>query len=378
MELRPKVSWLTNHPAPYRLPVWEHMGQTVDLEVLLLASRPQFAASPGNRGREWGEVTPVGYAMRDLRTWRALRGEDRYYLTKPGGLRLRPDTSAVVIAGWESPSYLQTLMAAKLRRIATIGFYESTLLSQTRQRGPVAALRRSFFRRLDAVVVPGEAAEEAILAMDLPHLRIFRGFNAVDVSTIHAAVSASRQQHADSDSTPSGHRYLYIGQLVARKNVTSALAAFAAAAVPGDTMTVTGKGDLQDELQALNIPGVSFTGPIPYDALADLLARHDTLVLPSTVEVWGLVVNEALAAGLHVTVSDRCGVAPSVRGMAGVTVVAPTVEGIRAGMVRSRESWRGPIAQPEILAHDPREFAGTFLDAIEYGMSLRKSAKVHR
>ena len=379
MEL--SVSWVTNHPAPYRLPVWEYLGRTVDLEVLLLTSRGQYASAPGNRGREWAELEPAGYAMREVPTWRASRGEASYYATKPFGLRLRRGTSAVVLGGWESPSYLQALIAAKRRGVATVGFYESTLSTQSRPTGPFAALRRRFFRNLDAVVVPGRAAEDAVRAMRLPALPIFRGFNAVDVDGIQAAAAAARRRASEANGRSGrdvGHRYLYVGQLIARKNVEAAMHAFAAVARPGDSFTITGVGELQDELQAHNIPGVSFTGPVAYAALPELLARHDTLILPSTVEVWGLVVNEALAAGLHVVVSDQCGVAPSVRSMAGVTVVAPTIEGIRDGLVESRARWNGPITTPEILAHGPAEFAGTFLDAIVHVVSVRPGRGAQR
>jgi len=368
------VSWVTNHPAPYRLPVWESLGRIVDLEVLLLTSRHQYASAPGNRGREWADLTPAGYTMREVPTWRASRGEASYYATKPFALRLRQGTSAVVLGGWESPSYLQVLLAAKRRGVPTVGFYESTLFTQSRPTGPLAALRRRFFRSLDAVVVPGRAAEDAIRAMKLPALPIFRGFNAVDVDGIQAAASAARRGASEANGRSdraAGHRYLYVGQLIARKNVEAAMHAFAAAARPQDSFTVTGVGDLQDELRALNIPGVSFTGPVAYASLPELLAGHDTLVLPSTVEVWGLVVNEALAAGLHVVVSAQCGVASSVQSMAGVTVVAPTIEGIRDGLVESRARWNGHITAPEILAHGPAEFADTFLDAIEYVVSAR-------
>ena len=366
--MRSSVAWITNSPAPYRLPVWESMAEVMDLEVFLLKSQRQHMRSPENRGAEWARLEPKGYAMREVNTWRMSRGEASYYTSKPFALRLGRDRSAVVLGGWESPSYVQALVGARRRGVATVGFYESTLLSQSHHAGPIAALRRAFFARLDAVVVPGEAAEAAVLAMDVPGSRIFRGFNAVDVESIHARASAAREQ-LPAGGVANGHRYLYVGQLIARKNVTAALNAFVAAAEPGDSFTITGAGELEDELRRLNLPEVRFTGPVSYAQLPDLLARHDTLVLPSTGEVWGLVVNEALAAGLHVVVSDRCGVAQSVSSMAGVTVVMPTIQGLRDGMRNSRRTWRGPIGSPEILGKGPREFASTIIAAITYAMS---------
>jgi hypothetical protein len=55
--------------------------------------------------------------------------------------------------------------------------------------------------------------------------------------------------------------------------------------------------------------------------------------------------------------------------MAGVTVVTPTIHGLRDGMRHSRRTWRGPIGSPEILGKGPREFASTFVQAITFAMS---------
>ncbi len=50
----------------------------------------------------------------------------------------------------------------------------------------------------------------------------------------------------------------------------------------------------------------------PYDELPVYYALANAFVHASTSEQWGLVVNEAIATGLPVIVSNRCGCAPEL------------------------------------------------------------------
>ena len=50
----------------------------------------------------------------------------------------------------------------------------------------------------------------------------------------------------------------------------------------------------------------------PYDQLPIYYALAKAFVHASTTEQWGLVVNEAIASGLPVIVSERCGCAPEL------------------------------------------------------------------
>ncbi|MGH9904076.1 MAG: glycosyltransferase, partial [Pyrinomonadaceae bacterium] len=70
------------------------------------------------------------------------------------------------------------------------------------------------------------------------------------------------------------------------------------------------EASLHAEVEALNLSErVVFEGVIPADKIPARLAAADLLVLPSRWDGWGLVVNEAFAAGVPVIVSDCCGAA---------------------------------------------------------------------
>jgi glycosyltransferase involved in cell wall biosynthesis len=71
-----------------------------------------------------------------------------------------------------------------------------------------------------------------------------------------------------------------------------------------------GKGVMEQSLRehaARSGGRARLLGPVAGDALLDLFEDSDGLVLPSHWDGWGLVVHEALAAGLPVVVSDACG-----------------------------------------------------------------------
>ena len=73
------------------------------------------------------------------------------------------------------------------------------------------------------------------------------------------------------------------------------------------------QGLLMAHAKALGLGStVEFTGAMDMEGLAEQYARALCLVLPSTSEPWGLVVNEALHHGCPVLVSESCGCRPEL------------------------------------------------------------------
>ena len=74
-------------------------------------------------------------------------------------------------------------------------------------------------------------------------------------------------------------------------------------------MHIGGKGVLEESLKKkyASCDFVFFDGPKYGDDLLAVYRQNHVLVLPSTYEPWGLVVNEAMSAGMPVLVSNEVG-----------------------------------------------------------------------
>lgn len=120
------------------------------------------------------------------------------------------------------------------------------------------------------------------------------------------------------------------------------------------------------------IPGVVFAGAHRSDELGLYYGLASCLILPSVSETWGLVVNEAMAAGLPVIVSHRCGcVAELVRpGVNGYVVDPLDVEGMARTMgVMSSTlvdcASMGEASRKIVALYTPETWAYSLADCIE-------------
>ncbi len=105
---------------------------------------------------------------------------------------------------------------------------------------------------------------------------------------------------------------LFSAKLVPRKDPFTLLRAFARMEMRHRTALVfMGDGELRPSLEALTaelgLSGVQFLGFVNQREIPRHYAMCDVFVLPSIYEPRGAVINEAMACGLPVIVSDRCG-----------------------------------------------------------------------
>ncbi|HXA50156.1 MAG TPA: glycosyltransferase family 4 protein [Candidatus Acidoferrum sp.] len=144
-----------------------------------------------------------------------------------------------------------------------------------------------------------------------------------------------------------GLRVVFVGTLWEAKGIDLLLGAFEPLwrELPGLSLDLIGDGPLLPQLNQYleDYPEarIRLRGVIPSDRIPRELAAYDLLVLPSRGDGWGMVVNEALAAGLPAIVSDVCGAADLIRdGANGYVIPSGDAVELRRAIRRYAETSR--------------------------------------
>jgi glycosyltransferase involved in cell wall biosynthesis len=110
--------------------------------------------------------------------------------------------------------------------------------------------------------------------------------------------------------------FLYIGRFSLEKNVLHIVKSYEKLQTKKWGLILVGSGPQTQEIKAYiknrSIKNVFMPGFQQKEQLPRYLAISDVFILPSVSETWGLVVNEAMAAGLPVLISQKCGCYPDI------------------------------------------------------------------
>lgn len=316
--------------APYRLPLWTELGKRLPggIGVVCLVET--------EANRNWGRWEQVPFPVAVLPGISFRFGHERHvHLRRGVGRVVRSWQPQVVwIGGWDAPGYWAALRTTRrLGAKALVG-----VETHARSAGEAVvsrALRRRFLHRVDGVLAHSLAAATYVEGYGVPPERVFEIGNPVDVTEValaarvYAASEEGRQRRAELQPPV----FAFIGQLVERKNVLTFLDAFDRAQT-GGSVIVVGDGPLRSEVaaRAVRSAAVTYLGSLSPRQTWEVLGIVDCLVLPSVEEVWGLVVNEALAAGAFCVVSDAIGAAELILPERNGVVVSPDLGGITRGL----------------------------------------------
>jgi glycosyltransferase involved in cell wall biosynthesis len=294
--------------------------------------------------------------------------------------KFAPD--AVAIPGYSESFSLLTARLCKKLGIPAILMSDSHDLGQRRH--PLKeAMKRRIIRLFDAAFVAGAPHADYLVRLGFPHRKITTGYDVID--NLHFAPNAEATDRPTTFNLPD--RFFFCcSRFVEGKNLQFLIDAFhrykrQAGPLAWD-LVITGDGPLYTPLlrhvQRLSLcHNVHMIGHKSYDELPHLYATAGAFVFPSLSETWGLVVNEAMAAGLPLLISNVIGCQHDLvrNGVNGYLFDPNDMTQLAALMARVAEnSERGTMGEASriIIRHwDLDRFAAGLFDAASIAAKSR-------
>lgn len=301
----------------------------------------------------WNPTAEVPFARKTL--FRVGQGERK----NPQEFELRLDqalaehgTEVVAIPGWSGYHALIALRVARKHSIPVVLMSESQEVDFPRTVFKEWVKRR-YLKLCQAALVGGTPHWAYLEKLGMAAGRIFQGYDIVDNAYFsnHADEARSDAENLRRQYGLPARYFLASARLIEKKNLHRLIFAYARyrQAIAGKTensaacldLVLLGDGELRPQLESLvhelglqdfvHMPGFK-----QYPELPIFYGLASVFIHASTSEQWGLVVNEAMASGLPVLVSERCGCAQDLvrSGVNGFTFNPFDADGMTALMLK--------------------------------------------
>ena len=353
-----KVTFVTNIPSPYRLEFFDQLGQLVDLTVIFEAER-NYALNEKwytDKIRTFKAVFLKKGAIEERKiNWKILK-----YISRK--------QDVLIFTNYSYFTEMAALLWAKLRRIPYWMELDGALLHEESK---VKHLVKSFLIRGAQQYLSSSTNTDRVLE----HYGVNKNkiqrypFTSVSERQVldHVPTKEEKENLRKELGMTEQKMIISVGRFIpvkgfdvlmkAAKNLPSDIGVYIVGDQPDENYL-----KMQNELNLSHVHFIDFMSP---DRLAKYYQAANLFVLMTRGDVWGLVVNEAMANGLPVITTDRC--------VAGLELVQ---NGKNGYIVPVDDADALAEAITKFYAGDMRSMAEEALRAIR-GYTIEEMAKKH-
>lgn len=298
-----RVLFITNYAAPYKVQFYDELSRYFDVTVVF----SDKIEDQKHRTSEWFTKGNGGFHSVQLtRCVGTLKGENicidvMEWIRKPWDV--------IVICGYASPTMMIAMAYLRMKRIP---FWLEVDGGLVRQDSAAAyAVKRMLVGSASAYLSSGKATTDYLVHYGAKRetVREYPFSSLFERDILKIPVSEAEKKELKQElGLKDGKTILSIGQFIHRKGFDVLLQAAASLDAGADVYIVGGQPpeEYLSMCSDLGLGNVHFLGFMKKDKLVKYYQAADLFVLPTREDIWGLVVNEAMAFGLPVVTTDRC------------------------------------------------------------------------
>ena len=340
-----RLAVILSHPVQYYSPVFQLLAARGKIDIKVFYTVGTAAASKYDSGFgkdiEWDIPLLEGYAYEFLENTAKKPGLHHFGGIKNPDARAaieKFDPDALLVYGWNYQSHLDLMRFFK-KKIKILFRGDSTLIDTKtvwRRWMRSFGLKR-VFSHVDLALYVGKENKDYFLQFGLKEEQLVFVPHAID----NARFAQDRKAEANSLRRRFGIKEndilaLFAGKLESKKDPSTLIEAFSRLDQRHHQLLIVGNGLLEEGLKqqakTKGFSNVSFIDFQNQSMMPVVYQAADLFCLPSQGpgETWGLAVNEAMAAGIAVLVSDKAGCARDLvhEGVNGYTFRSGDVEGL--------------------------------------------------
>jgi glycosyltransferase involved in cell wall biosynthesis len=289
-----KVCIITNIPSPYRVDLFNHLIENSNYDITIIYS------SKNEDNRLWKIESTLlkNSVFLKSKTIKIKKKNDYKYIHIPVDTistlnKINPD---LVIASEYNPTVLQSFIWCKRKKKKFVSWSDGTLNSEKSINIIQKFIRKIMCRQANALIASSSKTKEAQIYYGADCAKIFVSYLTIDVKKFLIGKK-------DYDNK----NIIFVGSLIKRKGIDLLIKSLSKVD-SNFYLRIVGNGEEKDNLidlcRHLKIENkIEFCGFKSETELSELYKISDIFILPSREDCFGLVINEAMCAGLPVIVS---------------------------------------------------------------------------
>lgn len=306
-----KVVLITNIPNPYRVPLFNELSKQLKNDNLHL--KIIFASKTYKRRlfqlNESDFQFDYSYLDNEAITV-GNNSENSYFTYKGLSKELKKEKPDVIIVSGFSSATVKVFLYSIINRTPYI-IWNGSIAKKGRKDSFIRKLQRSFLTRFaSAFIAYGTKAKSYLISIGASEEKVFIATNTVDTSFFESETEKHRRTQVNDGI----HHFVYLGYLVPRKNVGQLIeiAKMLKAQRVDFCIDIIGDGESKNSLESMVkeyqlTDQVKFHGFKQKDELPPYFAKTKALLFQTDFDIWGLVLNEAMAAGVPCLSSVNAG-----------------------------------------------------------------------